>query len=200
MICKPVKGYLALWLVFLIKHFRTILKLMGEMQNFRSQADEKFWLLRALDMSFIGTFWFIPHVYILLLQFNLISPIYVLGAVFQWVRYGKIAGKICSMVVFFFSFFRLWLCCNFSVDLCNTYTHIPQGFFIGNCLSASEVTLKAIGKISPYQTRTKQDYVHNSWNGLWITLTPYMVLPLFATRFAAYAGGIRVSFIQPCLF
>ena len=33
-----------------------------------------------------------------------------------------------------------------------------------------------------------------------ITLTPYMVLPLFATRFAAYAGGIRVSFIQPRLF
>ena len=33
-----------------------------------------------------------------------------------------------------------------------------------------------------------------------ITLTPYMVLPLFATRFADYAGGIRVSFIQPCLF
>ena len=28
-----------------------------------------------------------------------------------------------------------------------------------------------------------------------ITLTPYMVLPLFATRFADYAGGIRVSFI-----
>ena len=27
------------------------------------------------------------------------------------------------------------------------------------------------------------------------TLTPYMVLPLFATRFADYAGGIRVSFI-----
>ena len=33
-----------------------------------------------------------------------------------------------------------------------------------------------------------------------ITPTPYMVLPLFATRFAAYAGGIRVSFIQPHLF
>ena len=32
-----------------------------------------------------------------------------------------------------------------------------------------------------------------------ITLTPYMVLPLFATRFADYAGGIRVSFIQPHL-
>ena len=30
-----------------------------------------------------------------------------------------------------------------------------------------------------------------------ITLTPYMVLSLFATRFADYAGGIRVSFIQP---
>ena len=30
-----------------------------------------------------------------------------------------------------------------------------------------------------------------------ITLTPYMVLPLFATRFVEYAGGIRVSFIQP---
>ena len=28
-----------------------------------------------------------------------------------------------------------------------------------------------------------------------ITLTPYMVLPLFAIRFADYAGGIRVSFI-----
>ena len=33
-----------------------------------------------------------------------------------------------------------------------------------------------------------------------ITPTPYMVLPLFATRFAAYAGCIRVSFIQPRLF
>ena len=33
-----------------------------------------------------------------------------------------------------------------------------------------------------------------------ITLTPYIVLPLFATRFADYAGGIRVSFIQPRLF
>ena len=33
-----------------------------------------------------------------------------------------------------------------------------------------------------------------------ITPTPYMILPLFATRFAAYAGGIRVSFIQPRLF
>ena len=32
-----------------------------------------------------------------------------------------------------------------------------------------------------------------------ITLTPHMVLPLFATRFADYAGGIRVSFIQPHL-
>ena len=29
------------------------------------------------------------------------------------------------------------------------------------------------------------------------TLTPYMVLLLFATRFAACAGDIRVSFIQP---
>ena len=33
-----------------------------------------------------------------------------------------------------------------------------------------------------------------------ITLTPYMVLPLFAIRFADYAGGIRVSYIQPSLF
>ena len=33
-----------------------------------------------------------------------------------------------------------------------------------------------------------------------ITLTPYMMLPLFATRFADYAGGIWVSFIQPRLF
>ena len=33
-----------------------------------------------------------------------------------------------------------------------------------------------------------------------ITPTPYMVLPLFVTSFAAYAGGIRVSFIQPRLF
>ena len=36
--------------------------------------------------------------------------------------------------------------------------------------------------------------------GARITLTPYMVLPLFATRFADYAGGTRVSFIQPHLF
>ena len=33
-----------------------------------------------------------------------------------------------------------------------------------------------------------------------ITLTPHMVLPLFFTRFAAYTGGIRVSFIQTRLF
>ena len=33
-----------------------------------------------------------------------------------------------------------------------------------------------------------------------ITLTPYIVLPLFATRFADYAGGIRVPFIQPHVF
>ena len=33
-----------------------------------------------------------------------------------------------------------------------------------------------------------------------ITPTPYMMFPLFATRFAAYAGGILVSFIQPHLF
>ena len=33
-----------------------------------------------------------------------------------------------------------------------------------------------------------------------ITSTPYMVLPLFATRFAAYAGGIRVSFMHTRLF
>ena len=31
-------------------------------------------------------------------------------------------------------------------------------------------------------------------------LTPYIVLPLFATRFADYAGGIRVSYTQPRLF
>ena len=35
---------------------------------------------------------------------------------------------------------------------------------------------------------------------LLITLTLYMVLPLFATRFADYAGGIWVSLIQPRLF
>ena len=33
-----------------------------------------------------------------------------------------------------------------------------------------------------------------------ITINPYMVLPLFATRFADYAEGIRVSFLQPRLF
>ena len=37
-------------------------------------------------------------------------------------------------------------------------------------------------------------------HGCVIPLTPYMVFPLFATRFAAYAGGILVSFIQPHLF
>ena len=33
-----------------------------------------------------------------------------------------------------------------------------------------------------------------------ITLTPYMVLLLFSSRFADYAGGIRVSIIQARLF
>ena len=46
--------------------------------------------------------------------------------------------------------------------------------------------------------RAKLVIVHTC--DLEITLTPYMVLPLFATRFAAYAGGIQVSFIQPHLF
>ena len=32
-----------------------------------------------------------------------------------------------------------------------------------------------------------------------ICYTLYKALPLFATRFAACAGGIRVSFMQPCL-
>ena len=41
---------------------------------------------------------------------------------------------------------------------------------------------------------------HKLMNWVVITLTPYMVLPLFATRFADYAGGIEVFFIQPCLF
>ena len=39
--------------------------------------------------------------------------------------------------------------------------------------------------------------IHSYW--FWkdpITLTPYMVFPLFATRCAACAGGILVSFIQ----
>ena len=31
-------------------------------------------------------------------------------------------------------------------------------------------------------------------------LTLYMVLPLFATRLADYAGGIPVCFMQPRLF
>ena len=36
---------------------------------------------------------------------------------------------------------------------------------------------------------------HHRCRWLLITPAPYMVLPLFATRFADYAGGIRVSFI-----
>ena len=40
----------------------------------------------------------------------------------------------------------------------------------------------------------------SSWDERSIKLTPYMVLPPFATRFADYAGGIRVSFIQHRLF
>ena len=43
-------------------------------------------------------------------------------------------------------------------------------------------------------------YIHNYLIHRSITPTPYMVLPLIATWFAAYAGGIRVSFIQPRLF
>ena len=55
-------------------------------------------------------------------------------------------------------------------------------------------------------TRTKGTGIVTSYSSIvralhaQITLTPYMVLPLFVTRFAYYAGGIRVSFIQPHLF
>ena len=45
-----------------------------------------------------------------------------------------------------------------------------------------------------------QDITGTHANLLLITLTPFMVLPLFATRFADYAVGTRVSFIQPSLF
>ena len=54
--------------------------------------------------------------------------------------------------------------------------------------------------------RCDEDFVYDTYcfiefdQSFLITLTPYIVLPLFATRFADYAGGIWVSFIQPHLF
>ena len=52
---------------------------------------------------------------------------------------------------------------------------------------------------NPNDNNARWPYIQSNTHTL-ITLTPYMVLPLFATRFADYAGGIRVSFIQPRLF
>ena len=53
------------------------------------------------------------------------------------------------------------------------------------------------------ENAVKNVFFHGIYKGvimMAITPTPCMALPLFATRFAAYAGGIRVSFIQPRLF
>ena len=47
----------------------------------------------------------------------------------------------------------------------------------------------------PFQSALVRNKMNASLYRLSITLTQYMVLPLFATSFADYAGGIRVSFI-----
>ena len=60
-----------------------------------------------------------------------------------------------------------------------------------NCWKTGEMKFKWI--IYIYKgTLYSTDNAAYIWQ---ITLTPYIVLPLFATRFADYAGGIRVSFI-----
>ena len=59
---------------------------------------------------------------------------------------------------------------------------------------------KFIKSILRLNSHTHNSMIYGETDTLSITLTPYMVLPLFATRFADYAGGIRVSFIQPRLF
>ena len=64
----------------------------------------------------------------------------------------------------------------------------------------SDITAMVIGRDAYRNPHDDLGYLYNTSDVFSITLTPYMVLPLFATRFAAYAGGIRVSFIQPCLF
>ena len=76
--------------------------------------------------------------------------------------------------------------------------------------SGGLIATEQIGFKPKYTVSTAHAWQSPKWckAGLWnslkpkkrITLTPYMVLPLFATRFADYAGGIRVSFIQPRLF
>ena len=70
-------------------------------------------------------------------------------------------------------------------------------------VSPHMVTITKVWENNKYYviSSSKYDKFRALKPNLWtITLTPFMVLQLFATRFAAYAGGIRVSFIQPCLF
>ena len=49
---------------------------------------------------------------------------------------------------------------------------------------------EALGTISRVRNETAKASLEGVINkGTWIRLTPYMVLPLFATRLAAYAGA-----------
>ena len=52
-----------------------------------------------------------------------------------------------------------------------------------------------IGKGAPFTNMDQLQY----WHAQVITSTPYAMLPLFATGFAACTGGIWFTFIEPYL-
>ena len=94
-------------------------------------------------------------------------------------------------------YYHMNICLHICIWLFWTLTGI-LGAMLPRCLS----NFKGI-PLSLLHTFKKYYNKKSSWILNWInriTLTLYMVFPLFASRFAAYAGGILVSFIQPRLF
>ena len=80
------------------------------------------------------------------------------------------------------------------MDRYRKLTHFPL------CRIYASMNKVSIGSDNYLSPDRRQTIIWTKASLLSITLTPYMVLPLFATRFADYAGGIRGSFIQPRLF
>ena len=78
--------------------------------------------------------------------------------VIQYVQYQILSAFCCALLTLF------WLCYLFIVNSHDEFTHIPQGYFTGTGAiiwlpSASDVTLKDMGKLGLYLATTKEDDV-----------------------------------------
>ena len=81
--------------------------------------------------------------------------------------------------------------------------HCFKGILLTHCGLATSYVANILANIGASDGMVPNRLQVITWTyvvSLTIAPTPYMALPLFATRFAAYAGGTRVSFIQPRLF